>query len=159
RMPPLLLSLLLSVPAADVSPLPNAHAHNDYAHARPLFDALDRGFCSVEADVFLVNGELVVGHTLLDLPAARTLDKLYLEPLRRRVKDNGGRVHPGASEFVLLIDIKTDGRETYEAVDRLLAKYDDLFTCVRDGKVERRPITAIISGERPVEFIRGQKVR
>ena len=29
--------------AAEVSPLPNAHAHNDYAHQRPLFDALDSG--------------------------------------------------------------------------------------------------------------------
>ena len=36
-----------------VVPLPNAHAHNDYEHKRPLFDALDHGFCSVEADVFL----------------------------------------------------------------------------------------------------------
>lgn len=29
-----------------------AHAHNDYVHPRPLFGALDCGFCSVEADIF-----------------------------------------------------------------------------------------------------------
>jgi len=35
--------------------LTQAHAHNDYAHARPLFDALDQGFCSVEAYIFLLD--------------------------------------------------------------------------------------------------------
>ena len=40
-------------------PLPPAHAHNDYEHRRPLQDALDRGFNSVEADVWLVDGELL----------------------------------------------------------------------------------------------------
>ena len=29
--------------AAEVVPLPAAHAHNDYEHARPLLDALERG--------------------------------------------------------------------------------------------------------------------
>ena len=32
-------------------PLARAHAHNDYEHPRPLRDALDHGFTSVEADV------------------------------------------------------------------------------------------------------------
>ena len=36
---------------------PAFHAHNDYLHSRPLLDALDQGFDSVEADVFLVNEE------------------------------------------------------------------------------------------------------
>jgi hypothetical protein len=45
----------LAGPAEPV-PLTRAHAHNDYLHARPLFDALDHGFCSVEADVWGVNG-------------------------------------------------------------------------------------------------------
>ena len=43
-------------------PLPNAHAHNDYLHRHPLTDALDRGFTSVEADVFLRGHELYLGH-------------------------------------------------------------------------------------------------
>lgn len=34
-----------------------AQAHNDYYHPRPLRDALELGFASVEADVFLVDGE------------------------------------------------------------------------------------------------------
>ena len=45
-----------------VTPLPRAHAHNDYYHRRPLLDALDQGFCSVEADIYLVEDRLLVGH-------------------------------------------------------------------------------------------------
>jgi hypothetical protein len=45
-----------------VVPLARAHAHNDFQHERPLFDALAHGFTSVEADVWLVNGELLIGH-------------------------------------------------------------------------------------------------
>ena len=44
--------------------LPAAHAHNDYLHKRPLLDALAQGFCSVEADIFLVDGALLVAHEL-----------------------------------------------------------------------------------------------
>src|SRR5882672_7559979 len=62
--------------------LPHAHAHNDYEHTRPLLDALERGFCSVEADVWLVNGQLLVAHDLKDGKAERTLRALYLDPLR-----------------------------------------------------------------------------
>lgn len=46
-----------------VVPLERAHAHNDYEHDRPLFDALDSGFKSVEADVFGKPVVLVHGDT------------------------------------------------------------------------------------------------
>ena len=64
-------------------PLRHAHAHNDYEHPRPLLDALDHGFTSVEADVFLVDGQLLVAHDPADLDPARTLESLYLDPLAR----------------------------------------------------------------------------
>ncbi len=91
-------------PAERVVPLRNAHAHNDYEHKRPLFDALDRGFCSVEADIFLSDNQLLVGHTKSDLKAERTLQKLYLDPLRTRIKENGGRVYRDGPAVFLLID-------------------------------------------------------
>src|SRR5262245_1989348 len=63
--------------ASQVTPLINAHAHNDYEHAHPLFDALDQGFASVEADIYPVDGELLVGHNRRDLKPERTLESLY----------------------------------------------------------------------------------
>src|SRR5437016_4155385 len=77
------------------TPLIRAHAHNDYEHARPLLDALEHGFCSVEADIWLVDGKLLVAHDLDKVKPERTLQALYLDPLRERVRRNGGRVYRG----------------------------------------------------------------
>ena len=71
----------LSNDPATVVPLAQAHAHNDYLHERPLLDALSHGFCSVEADIFLANDELQIGHFRFQLKQGRTLQKLYLDPL------------------------------------------------------------------------------
>src|SRR5215831_11275168 len=93
---------------AQPRPLTNVHAHNDYEHSRPLFDALDHGFCSVEADIWLTPDGLLIGHDKKDLKPGRTLEALYLEPLRDRVKANGGRVYQSGPAFYLLIDSKTE---------------------------------------------------
>ncbi len=99
----------------------NAHAHNDYEHKRPLFDALDAGFTSVEADVFLVNGLLLVAHNRRDLKPSRTLQALYLEPLFKRVKANGA-VYEG-HEFTLMVDIKADPEAATKALIKELEPY------------------------------------
>src|SRR5687768_12660763 len=78
-----IFSALTVFAAEKVGPaLKQAHAHNDYEHTRPLFDALSHGFTSVEADIYLVDGKLLVAHDREDLKAERTLAALYLDPLR-----------------------------------------------------------------------------
>src|SRR5437868_6211250 len=144
---------------AQVRPLPNAHAHNDYEHKRPLLDALDHGFCSVEADIWLTAEGLLVGHDRRDLKAGRTLESLYLEPLRERAKANGGRVYRGGPAFYLLIDVKTEAEATYAALDKVLARYADLLTVTREGKTEPKAVTVILSGNRASETIARQLVR
>ncbi len=134
-------------------PLPRAHAHNDYRHPRPLADALEHGFCSVEADVFLVGGQLLVGHSRFELRPHRTLQALYLDPLRKRVKEHGGRVYPGGPPLTLLIDIKSDGPATYAALAKVLAGYREMLTTVQDGKLRSGAVTVIVSGDRPQEVI------
>ncbi len=136
-----------------VSPLPQAHAHNDYLHDRPLLDALDHGFCSVEADIFLIKGELLVAHSFLGLRKDRTLKNLYLDPLRDRVKRNSGRVHAGGPEFTLLIDIKNNGVEVFPVLHDLLAQYPEVFSSVENGKLKTKAVRAIISGDRPFDLI------
>jgi len=132
-----------------VVPLENAHAHNDYLHEHPLFDALDQGFGSVEADIFLVDGQLLVGHTRGALKLDRTLESLYLAPLAKRVHDNGGHVYAKPGRFFLLIDIKDDGRSTYAALRKVLAKFADMLTAIEAGKVRPGAITVVLTGNRP----------
>jgi hypothetical protein len=138
----------LSAPAQE--PLENAHAHNDYLHEHPLFDALDRGFTSVEADIFLVDGKLLVGHDRSELKPDRTLESLYLAPLARRVRKNGGRVYQNGLRFFLLIDIKSDAQATYRHLEKVLSEHADILTSVGDdGEVRQAAVTAVISGARP----------
>ncbi|MFJ8941283.1 phosphatidylinositol-specific phospholipase C/glycerophosphodiester phosphodiesterase family protein [Streptomyces sp. NPDC102365] len=130
-------------------PLWRAHAHNDYLHSRPLFDALDHRFGSVEADIYLVDGQLLVAHDPVELDPARTLESLYLRPLAARVKANGGSVYRGYREpLQLLIDIKTEGSAAYLELDRRLRRYRHLFTTYAQGRVHPGAVTAVISGDR-----------
>lgn len=131
------------------APLWNAHAHNDYDHPRPLFDALDHRFGSVEADIYLVGDQLLVAHDPVDLDPARTLESLYLDPLAALVKAHHGSVYRGFRRPVqLLVDIKTEGAATYLELDRHLRRYPHLFTTYDHGRIRPGALTAVISGDR-----------
>jgi hypothetical protein len=133
----------------DTRPLWRAHAHNDYEHPHPLFDALGHRFGSVEADIYLVGDQLLVAHDPVDLDPSRTLESLYLDPLAARVRANHGWVYRGHREpLQLLVDIKTEGSSTYLELDRHLRPYRHLFTTYAHGRVHPGPVTAVISGDR-----------
>ncbi|MEU0354538.1 phosphatidylinositol-specific phospholipase C/glycerophosphodiester phosphodiesterase family protein [Streptomyces cyaneofuscatus] len=130
-------------------PLRHAHAHNDYLHPRPLHDALAHGFTSVEADIFLVDGELLVAHDPAGLDPGRTLAGLYLERLRALARAGHGSVHPHHRlPLQLLIDIKADGVAAYRELDRQLTRYGSLFTRYHQGRIRPGAVTAVISGDR-----------
>ncbi|MFI5859516.1 phosphatidylinositol-specific phospholipase C/glycerophosphodiester phosphodiesterase family protein [Streptomyces parvulus] len=130
-------------------PLWRAHAHNDYEHPRPLLDALDHRFGSVEADIYLVEGQLLVAHDPEDLDPSRTLESLYLAPLAARVRAHHGRVYRRDRRALqLLVDIKTEGASTYLELDRQLRRYGHLFTTYAHGRVLPGAVTAVVSGDR-----------
>jgi N-acyl-D-amino-acid deacylase len=139
-----------------VVPLIHGHAHNDYEHKRPLFDALENGFCSVEADIYLVNGQLLVAHERFQTKPEKTLQSLYLDPLRERVKKNGGRVYRGGPECNLLIDIKTDWKSTYPVLRDVLKQYSDILTVFRSDSKTTNAVTAVITGNRSKEMFSGE---
>jgi hypothetical protein len=154
------LALLLTLSSqGQVVPLTRVHAHNDYEHKRPLFDALDHGFCSVEADIYLVNGQLLVAHDRSQVNPERTLQTLYLDPLRERVRRNGGRVYHQGPEVTLLIDLKSEWPEIYPALRRVLEDYKDVLVTFHDGIKETNGILAIITGNRAKSMFDGESVR
>lgn len=129
--------------ATPVQVLERAHAHNDYEHKRPLLDALDQGFCSVEADVFLVDGKLLVGHSRKELTPERTFEKLYLVPLSQRAKQYSGWTYPGYYKpFYVLVDIKENGAEVYKVFKNEIQSHPEL-----------RSVRYVISGDRPIAAI------
>lgn len=80
----------------------DAHAHNDYANKNPFYGAYDKGFGSIEADVFAVNGKLMVAHSEKDIRVERTLKNMYIDPLVKKLKVDTAR------QLRLLIDLKED---------------------------------------------------
>lgn len=146
---------------SQTTPLPNAHAHNDYEHERALLDALENGFTSVEADIYLIDGELYVYHDRPEtIDPNRTLEKLYLEPLSKVVEKNNGEVYQGYEGFFhLMIDFKTDGESTYHVLKAQLKKYEDILSRVVNGKREiEKPVLVFISGSRPIETILSEPI-
>ena len=146
--------------SAQTAVLPRAHAHNDYEHERPLADALSHGFGSLEADIHLVGSELIVAHDRGEVQAGRTLEALYLAPLRRRIRQRGGHVYSDSDlSLILLVDIKSEAEATYAALREVLRKYADILTTFTPTSVDRGPVTAIISGNRPRAMMQAQEVR
>lgn len=139
--------------ADEAKPLAQAHAHNDYHHPRPLMDALDQGFCSVEADIYLVDEKLLVGHDRSELREDRTLQRLYLDPLLERVRKNGGRVYSDGPTVTLLVDIKEDGKDVYAVLAKVLRGYEEMLSGMDGDRYVERAVQIVISGDRPMREI------
>ncbi len=115
----------------------NAHSHNDYEQQVPFYNAYNEEFGSLEADIHLVKGTLLVGHDKADLSAEKTLESLYLNPL----KDSKINNRP----LQLLIDIKSDATSTLDALVNVLKKYPTI--------INNKSIKIIITGNRPDESL------
>lgn len=144
---------------AGLVPLVKAHSHNDYMRKRPLLEALDAGFCSVEADIFLIDGELLVAHDLDKCKPENTLQRMYLDPLLERVRKNQGRVYPNGPEVTLLIDFKADGPATYTRLKEVLTPYEEMLTVFTPDSTETKAVTLIISGNSPRDMIAAEPKR
>jgi hypothetical protein len=146
-----------ALPAAPAKPLEQGHSHNDYWRSRPLTDALQRGFKSVEADVFLEKGALLVGHSPEELQPNKTLESLYLAPLQELARRDK-QLYQTKSNLFLYVDFKTDGPATYAQLVPLLSKYESLL--VRPGKNKRRGLVKVIlTGNYPRDLVLADKNR
>jgi hypothetical protein len=120
-----------------------AHAHNDYEHARPLLDALDARFRSVEVDVYYAGGKLAVSH---DGTASKgTLESLYLTPLQERIASHHGSVYGDGKPFRLVIDLKDADDNLPAAIDTVFARYPMLSRFV-GGAYVRGPVEIVFTG-------------
>ncbi len=131
-----ILLFLLSFSALAQGPVIKGHAHNDYEHERPFFEAFQLGFGSIEADVYAVNGELLVGHERSQLKLSRNLRDLYIDPIIRVLKANKeGDFHQ------LLIDSKTSSDSTLPLIIAALKPHSEILL--------RKNFRIVISGNRP----------
>ena len=120
----------------------NTHSHNDYEQAIPFWLAWQAGFGSIEADIWLQEGRILVGHNREEIRAGRTLEEYYVKPLLSCLEKNHGYPYGDtARRLQMLIDIKADSVAALAALVALLDKYPALERC--------SSIKWVISGNRP----------
>lgn len=140
-------------------PIP-CHSHNDYWREVPLFSALHAGCTGVEADVWLKDGELYIGHDTASLQRECTFRSLYVDPLVKILErqNTPSRLYTGHNNGVfdadptqtltLLEDVKTDGHETWPVVMKQLdaLREKGWLRFFQDGKLHDGPVTLVGTG-------------
>lgn len=144
----------------------NIHSHNDYSRDIPLFRALSVGCIGVEADIHLVNDDLLVSHSSRDMKPSRTLTSLYLSPLLNILQSqNKQRANESAplmglfnnqpdETLILLLDFKTDPSLSMPVVMAQLQPFRDAgYLTHWDGSnLVQGPIAIVASGLASTRF-------
>lgn len=143
-MKKVLLFLAVLLPAVAAAQFPVIlHSHNDYERTAPFWEAYSQHCTSIEADVHLVDGQLLVGHDRHDLKPGFSLESMYVEPIVKLFRANGGRVwEDSADRLQLMVELKSDTEPALSAVIALLQQYPDVF-CSDDG------VKVVITGNIP----------
>ncbi|KAL4787907.1 PLC-like phosphodiesterase [Aspergillus varians] len=146
------------------------HSHNDYWRRIPLYSALEAGCIGVEADVWLSNDELLVGHSVASLKPSRTLQSMYIDPLMQILQRQNPitHLHPDLDQprngvfdtdpsqpLILLIDFKSDGEESWDHVYSQLnpLRKSGYLTYYNGSHVVNGPITVVGTGNAPFNRI------
>lgn len=139
----------------------NAFSHNDYWRRRPLEDALSYRFNCVEADLWLIDGDVYVGHSKpFFRRAARTFENMYLKPLVARIEANGGKVYPGSDRpFFLMVEFKSDAEELYRVLKEKMEPYRKYFCSLDEGEYREGAVLLFISGKRPTHVLSREQSR
>lgn len=157
----------------DILPLP-CHSHNDYWRRVPLFSAIEVGCIGVEADIWLFDEELYVGHSVASLTRNRTLDSLYIRPLLEILAkqnprttilpDNTSQPHgvfdtDPEQSLVLLIDFKTPGEALWPHVQSALQplREKDYLTRFNGTQNIPGPITVVGTGNTPFMLVSSEE--
>ncbi|KAK9475386.1 altered inheritance of mitochondria protein 6 [Dipodascopsis tothii] len=151
------------------------HSHNDYWRDIPLYTALSYGVQSVEADVWLYNGTLFVGHHEAALTSARTFASLYIDPLvdlltqanpvnaftADQATPNGVFDTDSTKTLYLFVDLKTEGNATWPYVLEALQPLRDLgyLSSVNGTTFTSGPVTVIGTGNTPADQVLSKSTR
>ena len=140
--------------------LNRAYLEDDYAQREPLKYALKYKFRSIEVDVHLVDGELLISNKHPSPRHKNTLEQLYLLPLKLIVEQNNGFVYPNYQEpFYLILDIKSEAGTTFGVLSQMLLKYQNILQKVENGKLIPGPIAILLSGNRPIPHLWNENKR
>lgn len=113
----------------------NAHSHNDYEQTHYYTQATNAAFGSMEADIYLVNGELLVAHNKAEQSTDRNLKSMYLNPVKGQLLKHGGFPYTDhGRQLQLLIDLKdANSSDEFDSAVALLTQYPAIM---ESGKIK-----------------------
>ena len=130
-----LLSLFVALTVNAQLPI-MLHSHNDYTRTMPFYEAYSQHVQSIEADVFLIKGKLLVGHETHQTSADRTFQAMYAEPIAKVFRANGGRMWKDSDDCLqLMVETKSETKPCLNAVIKVLKNYPDVFCSPKGVKV------------------------
>ncbi len=118
------------------------HSHNDYEQPTPFWTAYHAKAGSIEVDIWLEKGAILVGHDKEDLRSDRTIQSLYLDPLKKQVIQHKGLLAADSSyQLQLLVDLKTPATPTLDSLVSILKTYPEL--------INNKRLQIVLSGSIP----------
>ncbi len=122
------------------------HSHNDYVRTVPFWQAYAQKMNSIEADVYCVDGKLLIGHDPEDLRDDVTFEELYVKPLLTVFGRNGGRAWKDSdNRLQLMVELKSPTEPTLSAVVDMLGQWPEVF----DPAVNEEAVRVVITGNVP----------
>lgn len=151
------------------------HSHNDYWRDIPFYTALSHGVVSIEADVWLYNSTLHVGHEAGALTSSRTFESLYIDPILsvlaaqnptnssflKEPTKNGVFDTSADQTLYLFVDVKTDGPSTWPAVIEALEplRSGGWLSSANATTFTSGAVTVIGTGNTPLSHVQSLGVR
>ncbi|KAL2064930.1 hypothetical protein VTL71DRAFT_4070 [Oculimacula yallundae] len=144
------------------------HSHNDYWRDVPFYSALAVGAISIEADVWLYNNSLFVGHEISALTKERTFESLYINPILDVIKKqnpstpfvnektlNGVFDTSSEQTLYLFVDLKTNGASTWPVVIKALEplRAAGYLSTTNGTHFKSGPVTVIGTGNTPLSLV------
>lgn len=135
-----LLSLSGIGSASPILSEPMIHSHNDYLQEIPFWYAYGSDAKSIEIDLVIQDHQLFISHGDDLIDPKRTIESLYLDPLKSAVDLNIGETN----NLHFLVDMKSDATQSLALLLPILKSYE--------STIDKSGITFVISGNRtPIE--------
>ena len=122
-----------------------AHSHNDYFRSVPFYKAYSLGFGSIEADILVVDGQVIVAHDKKGVDPKRTLKRLYIDPIVEQMNLHEGKIYPNGKKLQLYIDLKTNHTVSIPALTKLIRPVREYF----DVRHNPDAVKIVLSGAIP----------
>ena len=124
----------------------NANSHADYAQITPFYPAYYAHYGSIEADVWADKGVLYTAHDSSGINTSKTFESLYIQPVTKEFRKNGGKVWSDISATLqLIINLRSVVEPTLSQLVEAFKKYPDVF----DSNANSNAIQIVITGNIP----------